>query len=208
MEKMNSQNFRLKKKNNEIIETLITNVVKMMTERKLLNENDIEENINKLKKSRVDNTFTIKVNNKEYIINIIRESITSISMNSSIINFINKNKNKNIFLIIKDITETNRIKIEKMFNNVQIFYEYEMMINIIDCNLIPKHIKLTEKEIENVLMNYNCKKKNLQRIFVNDPVARYYGLKIGDVCKIIRPSLTTVQNIAYRVVVDGNVRRK
>ncbi|MDD5331985.1 MAG: DNA-directed RNA polymerase subunit H [Candidatus Nanoarchaeia archaeon] len=68
--------------------------------------------------------------------------------------------------------------------------------------LTPKHIKMDEKEIEELLSKYNISKKQLPRILREDPAIAEMDLKKGDIIKIIRKSETTKEAIYYRVVID------
>lgn len=45
----------------------------------------------------------------------------------------------------------------------------------------------------------------LPRIYSTDMMARYYGAKINDVFRVIRPNLNSGTSIMYRVVVLGNM---
>jgi len=65
--------------------------------------------------------------------------------------------------------------------------------------LQPKHIKLNEKETEEVLTKLNISKSQLPKILSND-VALPEGCIVGDVIKIERKSDSEL-NIYYRVVV-------
>jgi DNA-directed RNA polymerase subunit H len=65
--------------------------------------------------------------------------------------------------------------------------------------LQPKHIKLIEKETEEVLEKFNISKIQLPKILSNDP-ALPEGCKVGDIIKIERKDKDKI-NLYYRVVV-------
>ncbi|KAH9632594.1 hypothetical protein HF086_001837, partial [Spodoptera exigua] len=64
------------------------------------------------------------------------------------------------------------------------FLESELLINITEHELVPEHIVLTPDEKAELLTRYKLKENMLMRIQAGDPVARYFGLKRGQVsCK-------------------------
>ena len=68
--------------------------------------------------------------------------------------------------------------------------------------LVPKHIKLNQEEINELLQKYNVSLRQLPRISVKDPMSKLLDAKIGDVIKIIRKSQTASQSEFFRVVVE------
>lgn len=67
--------------------------------------------------------------------------------------------------------------------------------------LQPKHIKMNEKEVNELLVKFNISKAQLPKIFLTDS-ALPSGCQIGDVVKIEREDFETNKiNIYYRDII-------
>lgn len=84
---------------------------------------------------------------------------------------------------------------------VQIFEQAELVVNVTEHILVPKHELLSEDEKVELLKRYKLKAQQLPRMKVTDPVAKYYGLFRGQVVKITRTeSPTAGRYVSYRLV--------
>ena len=121
---------------------------------------------------------------------------------------------KNFFEIMKDaqvhsgiiiisgkFSQQAKQKINEINSQIQVetFTLGELVVNITEHELVPKHILLKKEEKANLLKRYKIKPHQLPKIFVTDPVARYHGLKRDDVVKIVRVSETAGKYITYRI---------
>jgi DNA-directed RNA polymerase subunit H len=75
--------------------------------------------------------------------------------------------------------------------------------NVLDHELVPKHIILNEQEKEETLKKYGISLRHLPRILITDPAIKEMNPKIGDMIKIIRKSQTAGESVYYRVVIKG-----
>ena len=66
---------------------------------------------------------------------------------------------------------------------------------------------LSQDETNQVLQEYCARKRDMPFIMSNDPVARFYNMKPGEICKIIRPSILTCDVPFYRIVIKTNIMR-
>lgn len=76
-----------------------------------------------------------------------------------------------------------------------------LQFNILEHNLVPKHVILTDDEVDIVKKRYNMNDEQFPEISRYDPVARAIGIRPGQFCHIFRPSKTSIISDYYRLCV-------
>ena len=122
--------------------------------------------------------------------------------------------NEGVMISEKQLTSRSREELES--SNIKnhctenvynvISYVDEMFINIVDHCLSPKVLKIySGKEVEKFEEENKVDSKFFPRMFINDPVAKFYRARVGDVIMMKRKTGTTTtiirEQITYRKVV-------
>mmetsp|Transcript_72335 Transcript_72335/g.172393 ORF Transcript_72335/g.172393 Transcript_72335/m.172393 type:complete len:211 (-) Transcript_72335:171-803(-) len=113
-------------------------------------------------------------------------------------------KIKEAILVVKQpLTPLAKTAVVEAMSNmrIEVFHENELIVNITQHELVPKHVPLTEEEKQQLLNRYKMKPAQLPRMQLNDPIARYFGMQREQVVKIIRASETAGRYVTYRLVV-------
>ena len=81
-----------------------------------------------------------------------------------------------------------------------IFTLDQLQFNILNHQYVPQHEVLSKSETERVLKRFNITDiDQLPNISRYDPVAQAIGIRPGQVCKITRPSKTSITSEYYRI---------
>jgi DNA-directed RNA polymerase subunit H len=88
------------------------------------------------------------------------------------------------------------------FKGTNVNMKSSKSFSLLNHNLVPQHILLSENETQQVLKQYNIEKEQLPKIKNKDPVIVEIGANVGDVVKIIRKSQTAGEAEFYRLVIE------
>lgn len=112
---------------------------------------------------------------------------------------------KQLIIVYKqNITSFAKHVIDDMIQDgidIQLFKDTELYFNLTKHSLVPKHTLLTKEDKIMFIAKYNVKDTNIPYIKKTDPVAKYMGLKIGDVVLINRTSEISDTSHYYRICV-------
>ena len=147
-------------------------------------------------------------NNPDLIIRLYFEYLEGLKISANDISlfFTNmKDAKADTGIIIISGTLTSQAK-QKMADinyelQIECFNISELMVNITEHSYVPKHILLNDEEKALLLKRYKIKENQLPKILTSDPIARYLGLRRGNVVKIIRDSETAGKYVTYRITV-------
>lgn len=162
----------------------------------------------KLKYNKNKEHIILQNKDKFKIIHFLKQKKIKPSILKDILaNYIKKYGEKIHFIFLfKTKINSNLKKVIKKFINknvrIEVFLFEELIIDKIKHKWVPKHELITnEEEYIKIKEKYNIiKKYQLPLIFINDPIAKYYGAIHGQIFKITRMEDNGF-NIIYRYVI-------
>jgi DNA-directed RNA polymerase subunit H (RpoH/RPB5) len=185
--------------NAEITKRVIENTLKMLQRRGTL------KSIDKLLSSAdySKTSFEFELDDKSsFGIYLVHAKLSSIVSKTPLDDYLSNKIDIHKFIICRDVAKKVVKQIVTEYSNAEFFFESEMLEDIPSKVFMPEHQLLNNMEKDEILSKFA--EKELAKMFVTDRMARYYAAKIGDIFRIIRPSLTAGKNVFYRRVVNGS----
>ena len=135
--------------------------------------------------------------------NNIRELVDDLLLNETI-----KSGDSVIFITMEDGNDTIREFVKQLWEEESLFIILmsvkSLQFNVLKHDIVPRHEIIPEKEVIEILSKYKLKTRALlPEISRFDPVAISIGMRPGDVCKITRPSKTSIISNYYRLCVNN-----
>ena len=212
---LNPELIPIEKDKETIRKNVLTNLIKMLNERGLID--NVSKSVEDIKKHKDDDVYKInlkknikgeddkdkKFNGEQVIVKIIHQKIQGIAKVPIIKDFLTEYKNYHKIFIFDDISDKAKSNLTDI-QNVEVFVEVFLMINLVEHVDSPRYELLTEAEEKEILDSYILKKKEMKKILTTDPVVSYFNLKRSNIIRIIRPSEQSGESIDYRIVAKGS----
>ena len=184
----------------EMMTTIISNLSKLFHRRNYIDKPELPQKV--YDSILADKFYHFEVNGKKLSIDILNIDLKNISSGSNADDYLNKNIEYHKLLIVKSFSKKTYMQIQTEYKNAEIFTIYEMLEDIPAKEFIPEHNILNDTDKAELLASFGL--NELGRIYSTDIMARYYGAKVNDVFRIIRPNLNSGLSVYYRLVVPGN----
>lgn len=184
----------------EMMTVIISNIGKLFKRRHYTDTSlpdKVVENI------LADKSYNFDLSGKKISINIMNIEVKNISNGSPVDEYLNKNIDYHKFLIVKSFSKKTYTQIQNDYKNAEIFTVFEMLEDIPAKEFIPEHNILNDEDKKELLESFGL--NELGRIHSTDIMARYYGAKVNDVFRIIRPNLSSGTSVYYRLVINGSM---
>lgn len=219
------------KKNAETIrKTVLSNIIKMYCNRGWIKRENLDKEITQIMETQNDNHI-YKINldvdlrnvdtyypveegeprnfNDDFIGNVVMvkllpQRIASVSKSPIIQEFFTEYKKYHRILIVDFISDRAKTQVVSE-KHVEVFLESFFMLDLLELICSPKYEVLRPGEINEFLESYHLTRKQMKKMYDNEPASMYLFLKKKQIVRIIRDSEQTSSAVDYRLVIHkGN----
>lgn len=115
-------------------------------------------------------------------------------------------KLSSLIIVTTNVNDTNMNIVREMwekYGEYCVLYDLSsLQYNVIEHEFVPKHVKLTQEQKDNVMKKYNVlNNSQFPEISMFDPVAKAILLRPGELCEITRYDKISFENKFYRICV-------
>ncbi len=173
-----------------------------------MNKEDFEtdRNVIDIQTSNTSVIYALTKKLRKMIIDDLKEKIRD---TNNIQEFIrNYGSKKNVIIVFNNESISTAIKsllnkYDKIFQKnggqLQYFSLQQLMFNPTKHVYVPTHTKLTEEEVKEFMKDYMARTKmHMHVILQSDPIAKWIGLKHGDIVRINRYNENSGESFSYR----------
>lgn len=197
----------------KIIFNAYNNALEMLRNRNYEIESLINPSIEIFNK-RLESDILDKItgDNKDcYLLIMKQHKITKKDFLNKIDSIIETDKMNDFLLIVltfdKHLNSFVKLIKQKYSKDIQIFLMNELQMNVLKHELQPSFYLISDDEKIELLSKYDINSEQLPLMKIDDPVAKYFNAKPGDIFKIIRKNMvgrnrTSGQGIYYRIVTE------
>lgn len=208
-----------------IQKTVLTNIVKMLCNRKWILREKLDSKIKEITDTYNDDQIykiqlDVNLTNFEtydpeskkmeslqgnvVVVKLLSQKITSIGKSPIILEFLNNYKKNHKILIVDSISEKQKhVLISKKY--LEIFNESFFMLDLLSHVYSPQYEVLLQDQVPELLKTYHMGRRQLKKMYDSDPASLYLFLKPTQVVRIIRDSEISGKSIDYRIVVHKGI---
>lgn len=207
--------------------TVLRNIIKMLIDRKWLNQGNYDKNFDYIMNSNNDDQLykikldvnlssletydppaegTVKKVDNEFednivMIKLLPQKVTSVGKSKSPIigEFMSNYKKMHKILVVEDISDKSKHLVGS--NKIEVFREPFFMCNLLEIHGSPSYEVLTPSESKRMRKEFNVNRNQMRMMLDSDPASLYLYLKVGQIVRIIRNSEATAFAVSYSIII-------
>lgn len=138
-----------------------------------------------------------------YFVKFVDQKLTSIKNSKEVTAFLEAHRGERVILVMRDWTKR-IIKLFVEYPGVEVFQLLELQVDVTE-HVFQPYFEVIRDRQKVLDAHDNIKVSSYPKMQQYDAVARYFGVKPGDIVRVRRPSIVSGYSIMYREVVPQDI---